>query len=277
MKLPEDLLFSQSNLQDYVNCHYKFYLRHIQKFSWPALLTDDALEVEQHMQSGARFHTLVHQFFLGLPLESLDQIALSDPNEQLQTWWHNFKQTVPDQIKGETFPELSLVSKLNGHRLIVKYDLVIVEKDQLTIYDWKTTQRLPKPASLNTRIQSRIYPFVLAREASAINNGSLQPGQIKMVYWQAQFPGQTHTIAYNQDMFEADLAYLSHLVDEIVQLPIEGFTKTPHLTFCKYCNFRSFCDKGISAGLLSELDRDLDDLELSAFNIDLDQVEEISF
>ncbi len=277
MKLPEDLLFSQSNLQDYVNCHYQFYLRHIQKLSWPALLTDDALEAEKHMHSGARFHALVQQYFLGLPIESLDQVAEADPNEQFQTWWRNFKQSIPPKIKGETFPELTLITKLNGHRLIVKYDLVIVEKDQLTIYDWKTTQRLPKPASLNTRIQSRIYPFVLAREASAINNGSLQPGQIKMVYWQAQFPGQTHTIAYNQDMFGADLAYLSHLVDEIVQLPIEGFTKTPHLTFCKYCNYRSFCDKGISAGLLSELDRDLEDLDLSAFNIDLDQVEEISF
>jgi len=277
MKLPEDLLFSQSNLQDYVNCHYQFYLRHIQKLSWPALLTDDALEAEKHMHNGARFHALVQQYFLGLPIESLDQVAEADPNEQFQTWWRNFKQSIPPKIKGETFPELTLITRLNGHRLVAKYDLITIDKDQLTIYDWKTAQRLPKTTTLNARIQSRVYPFVLAREISAISPKTWQPGQIKMVYWQAQFPDQIHTIAYNQEMFEADLAYLTYLVDEIVQLPIEGFTKTPHLTFCKYCNYRSFCDKGISAGLLSELDRDLEDLDLSAFNIDLDQVEEISF
>ena len=277
MKPPEGLLFSQSNLQDYVNCHYQFYLRHIQKLSWPALLTDDALEAEKHMHSGARFHALVQQYFLGLPIESLDQVAEADPNEQFQTWWHNFKQSIPLKIKGETFPELTLITRLNGHRLVAKYDLITIDKDQLTIYDWKTAQRLPKTTTLNARIQSRVYPFVLAREISSISLKTWQPGQIKMIYWQAQYPGQVHAIAYTQEMFEADLAYLTHLVDEIVQLPIEGFTKTPHLTFCKYCNFRSFCDKGISAGLLSELDRDLDDLDLSAFDIDLDQVEEISF
>ncbi len=47
MKLADSFDFTQSNLQDYVECPYRFYLRHVLHTKWPALIVDDALEYEQ--------------------------------------------------------------------------------------------------------------------------------------------------------------------------------------------------------------------------------------
>ena len=62
MRLPKDFDFTQSNLQDYVDCPYRFYLRYGLRLKWPALMVDEALKFEQHGQMGARFHQLVQQY-----------------------------------------------------------------------------------------------------------------------------------------------------------------------------------------------------------------------
>jgi len=121
MKLPDNFIYSQSSLQDYVNCPYRFYLRHIQGLQWPALQTDDALLMEEHMLSGpalqtddallmeehmlsgARFHRLIQQYFLGLPLERLSNIAEADPNPDIPVWWRNFHQKLSQTISSTRF------------------------------------------------------------------------------------------------------------------------------------------------------------------------------
>ncbi len=50
MSLPETFDFTQSNLQDYIDCPYRFNLRYIRHAKWPALIVDDALEFEQRGQ-----------------------------------------------------------------------------------------------------------------------------------------------------------------------------------------------------------------------------------
>ena len=87
MQLPDDFAFSQSSLQDFVDCPRRFLLRYVQHLQWPALASVPALEFERITRLGTDFHRLVHQHQLGLPLERL---AAQIDDEQLRAWWQNY-------------------------------------------------------------------------------------------------------------------------------------------------------------------------------------------
>jgi len=73
--LPLPFVFTQSNLQSFLNCPYQFYLRYVLHFQWPAAQARDLLQFEADRLAGARFHQLVHQLFLGVSLPKLSQMA----------------------------------------------------------------------------------------------------------------------------------------------------------------------------------------------------------
>ena len=71
MILPPDFVFTQGNLQDYVDCPRRFELKYLQRQRWPAAEVDDMVAFERHMEQGAQFHRLVQQSLLGIPPETL--------------------------------------------------------------------------------------------------------------------------------------------------------------------------------------------------------------
>ncbi len=92
MPLPTDFQFSQSSLQDYLDCPRRFELRYILRQKWPAIQTEPVVEFEHHMEIGTRFHRLVHQHILGIPDDVLEA-GIDDPN--LMEWWQVFHQYAP--------------------------------------------------------------------------------------------------------------------------------------------------------------------------------------
>jgi hypothetical protein len=69
---------------------------------------------------------------------------------------------------------------------------------------------------------------------------------------------------------------LGKLVSEIQAFEPGDFLRTSDHHRCKFCIYRSLCDRGDSAGLLSEFDDDQDSQGLDDFHIDLDSIEEIA-
>jgi hypothetical protein len=251
MNLPEHFDFTQSNLQDYIDCPYRFFLRYILRTKWPALVVDDALTFEAHGQAGARFHRLVQQFLLGLPQENLERLAESDPDPNFILWWNNFLAFVPPWLEGQRFVEMVLICPIFEHRFLAKYDLILLnhEENRLWIIDWKTSQKLPKKEWLNERIQTRLYRFVLTQAfPSLIEPSSFKPGDIGMKYWFAAFPESPILLPYDQQAFDADKKYLTGLIEEILQRPEDGFEKTTDIKKCRYCVYRSHCNRGVEAG-----------------------------
>src|SRR5512143_2637063 len=92
--------FSQSSLQDYVDCRRRFQLRYLQRVAWPAIQAEPAREFERHIQRGERFHRLAQQYLVGVPVEKLDRMASADVDENLQRWWQNFIDSIPAQLSG---------------------------------------------------------------------------------------------------------------------------------------------------------------------------------
>lgn len=279
MPLPDDFRFSQSNLQDYRDCARRFELRYLQELAWPALVSEPAQEHEQRMRQGAAFHRLVQRHLLGIPVNQLEA-GLND--ETLRRWWENYRQHGPADWPSRLLPETTLSASLGGYRLIATYDLLAIEPaKRALIVDWKTARHRPRREPLRRRLQSRVYPYVLARAGADRNNGQpIPPENITMLYWFADFPDQPERFDYHAEQFARDEADLLALIDEIQNRTT--FPLTPNEQHCRFCAYRSLCDRGVHAAderdpLPEEgIDPDeADELPLTA--LDLEQIAEIDF
>ncbi len=273
MTLGTDFQFSQGSLQDFVDCRRRFQLRYIEERAWPAVQAEPALENEQYLERGSRFHHMVYQFFLGVPAEKLTRAAEHDEN--LAQWWRNFLAQGPDLSGQKQYPEIALSAPLGDYRLVAKYDLIAIQpgEDQpsrATIYDWKTSRKRTKRTWLKERLQTRVYPYLLARAGSQLNNGqALKPEQIEMVYWFSNFPQQAAHFPYSEEQFKEDEVYLLALIEEIEALGEEKAPLTEDESRCRFCVYRSLCDRGVKAGPLEELEG-FDEREEQSIDLELD-------
>ena len=282
MSLADGFTFSQSSLQDFVDCRRRFQLRYLQHLAWPAVQSEPILEAERTQQRGALFHRMVQQHLLGVPAERL--VHRIDDGD-LERWWSNYLAFYKDlsgfgNLTGHVrlYPEISLSGALNDYRLEAKYDLVTVTPDgRAVIYDWKTGRQRPKRSWLASRLQTRLYPYLLARAGTQLNAGrGLLPEQIEMIYWFAGHPGQLERFAYSPQAFQEDEVFLSDLIATIQRLGEGDFPLTSDLRRCAYCIYRSLCERGVRAGDLDEAEAEAEVEELG-MGIDFEQIGEIEF
>lgn len=279
MTLPKDFDFTQGNLQDYVDCPYRFYLRYILKTKWPALLVDDAYDFEQRSQTGARFHRIIQQFLSGVPADRLNEMAETDPNPDVATWWENFQLNMLPQLDGDRFVETILTTTLMGHRMLAKYDLILAQDNhKFVIFDWKTSQKRMRKDWLLDKIQTRLYRFVLTRAGSSLTDcAPINPAQVHMNYWFAPHPEMPISLPYNQSDFESDQTFFMDLIDEILNRKPGAFFKISNSKKCQYCVYRSHCDRGVEAGGLAEFDELGIETETFTPLTDFDTISEIEF
>jgi CRISPR/Cas system-associated exonuclease Cas4 (RecB family) len=265
---------SQSSLQDYNDCQRRFELRYVQQLAYPAIETEPALENEKHQQEGESFHRLAQQFFIGIPAEQVAKLANT---ENLQRWWENFVQS--ENLTGLTGlkglkTEVTLSAPLGKFRLVAKYDLIAVDNEKVYIYDWKTYRKRPKTEWLAIRWQTRVYRALLVQAGAHLNGGKpIQPEQIEMRYWFADFPNDPAIFPYQADQFKRDWDALTRISEEITSA--STYPKTEDTTRCSYCPYRSYCNRGSRAG--DTLDAELETEAEELFDINFEQVGEIEF
>ena len=281
--LPTNFQFSQASLQDYVDCPRRFQLRYVLQLAWPAQEVEPALENELHMRQGAAFHRLVHRYVLGIPAEDLSR-AIQEPD--LRRWWHNYLERGPQELPEARYPEVLLSAPLTGYRLVARYDLVAVDAGQrAVILDWKTSRKRTKREYLAERLQTKVYPYLLVRAGAHLNGAqAIAPEQVEMIYWFADYPEEPARFGYDTAQYEAEEAYLTSLVAEIAGLGDEDFPLTVQERRCKFCPYRSLCQRGVRAGTLDEvLDEALDAVieggaeAGDAFDIDFEQIAEVVY
>ncbi|MBN1146204.1 MAG: PD-(D/E)XK nuclease family protein [Anaerolineales bacterium] len=276
--LPLGFQFSQGSLQDFVDCRRRFQLRYIQGVAWPALQTEPAMQNERAMRQGARFHHLVHQHLLGVPASLLANLAQGD---DLGRWWQSYLRHVEGLLgsAGKLYPEITLSAPFGEHRLLAKYDLVIAgEAGHFTIIDWKTSARRPRRAWLAERLQTRVYPYLLAHAGKRLGGGeALHPGQIEMLYWFAGHPDLPERFTYSPEQHRENHEYLSTTLDEIERRTRLGdFPLTNDDNRCAFCVYRSLCDRGARAGALDEWEgvQEADEIGIA---VDFEHIPEIEF
>jgi len=267
--------FSQGSLQAYVDCPRLFQLRYRERLLWPAPEIEPALENERYLTLGTKFHQMVQQFHLGVSVERLS--AMSQQDSLLAKWWQNYVDHRPT-LDGYTHTcEHSLSTPIGDHRLVAKYDFIAI-KSKAIIYDWKTSRKLPKREWMETKLQTRVYPYILVKAGAHLNAGTaIEADGIEMVYWFSNYPTSPMNFPYSLEKYRADDEYISELISEIQGMDSAVYPLTDNTKRCRFCMYRSLCDRGEAAGTLDELEEDFTvDDELS-FDFDFDQIAEIEF
>jgi len=285
--LVDGFQFSQGSLQDFMDCRRRFQLRYIWGLSWPAVESEPVEDNENMMRLGAAFHKMVHQHQVGIDAERLDLLAVDDT---LKSWWQNYKNMFCvdrglenfsgiQKLRGK-YPEIALATALSDYRLAAKYDLILIgENGKALIIDWKTSKFPLRRQRLEDRLQTRVYLYLLKKVAERINDGKgLAAEDITMAYWFSAHPRKTERFDYSSKKFESDEQFLINLVDTIINLDAESFQLTSEKRKCRFCVYRSLCDRGQLAGRFDEKEgEDLVDDSPLELEIDFDQIAEIEF
>ena len=276
--LPSPFTFSQSSLQDYNDCPRRFQLRYIDHLAWPAVETEPTQEYERHQQEGSLFHRMVQQHIIGIPAEKLSAQASPARSKNLSKWWDAYQKdfgSLEDFRSLDLYPEYTLSAPLGEYRIVAKFDLIAIKPgEKAIIYDWKTYRKRPKNEYLAARWQTRLYSAILGVAGNHLNgNALILPEQIEMVYWFSNFPDNPAKFVYSASKSQRDW--------DVIEKTIAGINATKEFSMsederpCKFCAYRSYCDRGTKAGEWDEFDGEIEAEE--SFEIDFEQIGEIAF
>jgi CRISPR/Cas system-associated exonuclease Cas4 (RecB family) len=263
--------FSQSSLQDFADCPRRFQLRYLDELVWPAVEAEPVSEAEVRQRDALLFHRMVQQHWLGLPPGKLAAMATSS---NLARWWNNFVSANLELSQYALHTERMLTARLGEHRLVCKYDLLAVRTGKAVIYDWKTFARRPRDEWLAVRWQTRVYRAMLVKAGAELNNGQpFEPGEITMIYWFAEFPSEPTTLQYDEQQFTRDWSAIETSAREISTTHV--FPLTEEGAHCRFCVYRSLCDRGDQAGAWQDAEAGAS--EGSHLELDFEQIGEIEF
>jgi hypothetical protein len=289
--LSKTFQFSATSLQDYVDCSRRFQLRYLLEAAWPAPEAEPIGELERYGRLGRDFHRLVHQYLLGLPAAALSATVV---DADLERWWQAYLAYAATLSGASVMPEVGLSTALAGYRLVAQYDAIVVgqaaDPTRFLIIDWKTYRQRPTRAWLAGRLQTRVYPLVLAQAGAPLNGGDpVRPNRIEMRYWLAEYPTAPETFPYDESAYQSDLDYVTSLMAEIAgRAASQGgradvWPLTDDVRRCRFCNYRSLCRRGTVAGPLAEFlggEEAIaggDDEPGPDFDLDWGQVQEVAY
>ena len=162
---------SQGQLTLLETCPRQFQHVYLEQMAAPL-----APEQQISLSGGQRFHLLMQQAELGLPVA-----ALAQTDAMLEQWFTAFRGAAA-QIMGSA-PAIARQSEqlrtleFADHLLTVVYDLVILTPDQAQILDWKTAAPPQQSQYIHRSWQTRLYQFVLAETIAYAAH------QITLTYW----------------------------------------------------------------------------------------------
>ncbi|MBE9034103.1 PD-(D/E)XK nuclease family protein [aff. Roholtiella sp. LEGE 12411] len=235
------LRLSQGQLNLLEACPRKFQHTYLEKLSSPS-----DPEHEERQTLGSRFHLLMQQREMGLPIDSFLQVDV-----QLQRWMSSFANAAPEiltpAINDQTFRESEHYRTLQvqDYLLTVVYDLLIADNQQAQILDWKTYPKPLNKSKLAHNWQTRLYTYVLAETSEYL------PENISMTYWFVQSEGNPQSIKFNYNavQHEQTARKLNQLLSKLTnwlqryqnneQFPqvVEGSKA------CNYCQFATRCER----------------------------------
>lgn len=244
MDCPPPLRLSQGHLTLLESCPRRFQHTVLDALAVPA--TPDQLAAQRW---GDRFHLLMQQRELGLPIEPM---LAQDP--ELQAVVAALVQADPDLFTPtERFrqAEHSRACWVHGYGFTAIYDLLRLWDQRGEIIDWKTYRQPRSPAVLAQDWQTRLYCYLL------VATTNLAPEQVSMVYWFVRhrdpdtgaWQPQSVRLAYDRHRHDQTHADLKALGDRLSQWLAAGsdFPKIPPtaagLDTCGQCPFAVRCQR----------------------------------
>lgn len=254
------LPLSQSQLTLLDTCARKY-----QHVFFDALSVPSTYEQHTKAQWGSRFHRLMQQQALELPVDVLSA-ADAEMAASLSALLSALGQAAPKAFAHSPFSqsEHRRTHEFNGYLLTVIYDLVIIAAGKGQIFDWKTYHQPQQKAWLEKDWQTRLYPYVLCETSD------LSPEDISMTYWFVRSDGaradeseadgaeadgaedvkkpSSYTFEYSVARHERTRKDLQRLTDELTRMREQMFFPKVEEAkgLCDRCPFDVRCDRATS-------------------------------
>ena len=240
---------SQGQLNLLETCPRKF-----QHVYFDQLGTPVSPEQQERLTWGSRFHLVMQQRELGLPVESL-----VEEDAQLQHWVTALVDAASDVLtpNPQTFRDSEHCRTLNfqGYLLTVIYDLLIEDENSAQILDWKTYPQPKDRRRLAKDWQTRLYLFVLAETSDYL------AAQMSMTYWfvKSQPRPQNLRFTYSEAQHEKTKQDLSNLLTQLTEwlqryqedgIPFPQVV--PSTAQCSDCTFRVRCQRTSESSMSSK-------------------------
>ena len=240
---------SQGQLNLLETCPRKF-----QHVYFDQLGTPVSPEQQERLTWGSRFHLVMQQRELGLPVESL-----VEEDAQLQHWVTALVDAASDVLtpNPQTFRDSEHCRTLNfqGYLLTVIYDLLIEDENSAQILDWKTYPQPKDRRRLAKDWQTRLYLFVLAETSDYLAT------QMSMTYWfvKSQPRPQSLKFTYSEAQHEKTKQDLSKLLTQLTEwlqryqedgIPFPQVV--PSTAQCSDCTFRVRCQRTSESSMSSK-------------------------
>lgn len=273
--LPADFQFSQSSLQDAADCPRRFWLRHVRQLRYPAPIAAPLAEHELHLLRGDRLHRLIQATLNGVPEAAVRASAADDPVALgwYEAWLLYGLIDIPAERRRAEVELSAPVPGFPDQRILAKYDLLAEGDGQLVIVDWKTSARPPASAALDDRWQTIIYRWLLAR-----SRPDIAPDAITMIYWYASDPTQPIRLPYSAAQYAHDDQRIRVQIGALlsgVAVGDNSFPMTDDERRCRFCNYRTLCERGVQPGDWAEFAED--DSVDDDLRVDFEQVAEVAF
>jgi PD-(D/E)XK nuclease superfamily len=187
-------------------------------------------ERQESAEWGSRFHLLMQQRELALPIESLLQADV-----ELDRSLTALNQAAPDIVvkDAHTWREAEHCRTLGvgNFLLTVIYDLLIAQTSKATILDWKTYRQPQDKKKLANNWQTRLYLYVLAETTD------YAPEQISMTYWFVK-PAKPQSVTFNYSKLkhqktQQDLAALLNDLEQWLEAYRQKQIAFPHSPNCQ--------------------------------------------
>jgi PD-(D/E)XK nuclease superfamily len=220
---------SQSHLNLLSLCPPKF-----QQVYLDGLGSLPAPEQQDTMEWGSRFHLLMQQRELTLPIEPL-LATDTELDSSLRALIEAAPELAPNpQVWREA--EHCRTLSIGNFLFTVIYDLLIAQSDRAVILDWKTYRKPIGIKKLKQNWQTRLYLYVL------IETSEYKPEQVQMTYWFVKSGQPTNvTIKYSQQehwQTEQELTVLLNDFEAWLKNYREFKTDFPHQADCETtCHF----------------------------------------
>ncbi|MBR8834018.1 MAG: PD-(D/E)XK nuclease family protein [Stigonema ocellatum SAG 48.90 = DSM 106950] len=235
------LRLSQGQLNLLESCPRQFQHTYLEQLHSPS-----DPEHEERLALGSRFHLLMQQREMGLPINTFLQA-----DTQLQSWMTAFADAAPEILtpvpNTQTFraSEHYRTLQVQDYLLTVVYDLLSADNQQAQIHDWKTHSKPPNKRRLEQNWQTRLYMYVLAETSE------YSPENISMTYWFVQSDGKLQSIkfSYNKIDYEQTAKKLSQLLGKLTKWlggyqQGKEFPQVPEGSkACDYCQYATRCDR----------------------------------
>lgn len=236
--------YSQNSLNTFKSCPLKFKYKYIDNINWK-FEGKGSRDYYEGLKTGTKFHLLCERYFKNIPLGE-------NIGEEFGLWIEKVTKLLPIQQDKIYLPEYEVRSKILNNYLSAKYDLVIIDKDNIEIWDWKTESSKSSYKNIENRMQTIVYMCLAKEVIQKIYKIEIPAENIKMKYFRLKIDAEPIVVDYSEQKHLKNKSIIENYIKNISHIDFDGYVDK-NKNHCKYCEFNKLCNnKSINYEMIKE-------------------------